>query len=72
VEAKKIGQEALLRVSRHGDGLYLFIPGDIIDVYDITSGDRIKVKLMTRFRLIKEAKSKGEAVQPVLIKRKSK
>jgi len=72
VEAKKVNQEALLRVSRHGDGLYLFIPGDIIDVYDIASGDRIKVKLMTRFRLIKEAKPKGETVSPVLVKRASK
>jgi len=74
VEAKKIGQEDLLRVSQHGDGLYLFLPRDLTDVYDISSGDRLKVRLITRFRLKEEEEGmiKKEAVETTLVKKTHK
>lgn len=73
VEAKKIGQEALLRVSAHGDGLYLFIPRDFVEVYDIKSGDRIKVDLQTRYRLSKSIGNlEKESLTTVLVKPRKK
>jgi hypothetical protein len=74
VKAQKIDLQALLRVSAHGDGLYLFIPRDIVDVYGIVSGDRVKVKLLNLYRLEKEAEldKEEERIETVLVKRKSK
>ena len=70
VESKKVKQQLLLRVSQHGDGLYLFIPRDVVRTYDIIVGDRMKVELLTRFRFADGEKSKGEQVDAVLVKTK--
>jgi len=49
-EIRNIGLTTLLRVSVQGDGLYLYIPKNIIEVYGIMAGDRIEVKLGTVHR----------------------
>ena len=69
VESKKVKQQLLLRVSQHGDGLYLFIPRDVVRTYDIIVVDRMKVELLTRFRF-KDGEAKGEHVDAVLVKTK--
>jgi len=43
------------RVSAHGDGLYLYIPKDVIDVYGIAAGDKIEVQFLRQFKPVVEA-----------------
>lgn len=72
VKSQQIHLEALLRISQHGDGAYLFLPRDIVDVYHLLPGDRVKVKLVESFRLIsgrereKQEVTRDEKVEPVL------
>lgn len=47
---KKIGTVEILKVSRHGSGLYLRLRRDLCDVYVIQKGDKIRVKLETLIR----------------------
>jgi hypothetical protein len=47
-----IGLETLLRISQHGDGAYLFLSRDIVDVFHLMPGDRIQAKLVASYRLI--------------------
>jgi antitoxin component of MazEF toxin-antitoxin module len=64
VKSQKIQLETLLRISQHGDGAYLFLPRDVVDVYHLLPGDRVKVKLVESFRLISGLdKEKKEAVR---------
>jgi hypothetical protein len=69
VKAEKIQLETLLRASRHGDGIYLFIPKDIVDVYGLVAGDRVKVKLVEAYRVEREKAqiTSEEKVEPVLV-----
>jgi len=53
VEVGKVNLETLMRVSAQGDGLYLYIPKQIVDVKGIQAGDRIEVKLGIIHRLKK-------------------
>jgi antitoxin component of MazEF toxin-antitoxin module len=50
-----IGLETLLRISQHGDGAYLFVPKDVVDVFHLMPGDRIQAKLVASYRLISGA-----------------
>lgn len=72
VQSRKVKQQLLLRVSAHGDGLYLFLPKDVVRTYDIIVGDRIKVELQTRFRFTDGEASKEEQVGTVLVKAKKR
>lgn len=72
VKEKKIGLECLLRASARGDGLYLYLPQDIVSVYGIMAGDRVKTKLIASFRLISSLeqeegnKKREERIESVL------
>ena len=47
---EKIGTVEIMKVSRHGSGLYLRLARDLCDVYGIQKGDKIRVKLDTLIR----------------------
>jgi len=73
VKSQKIQLETLLRISQHGDGAYLFIPKDVVDVFHLLPGDRVKVKLVESYRLLSGAKqeeadaTRQEQVEPTLV-----
>jgi hypothetical protein len=73
VKKKPIGLECLLRTSARGDGLYLYVPQDICTVYGIMAGDRIKTRLVERFRLVSEVEQEAKdraheaRVEPTLV-----
>lgn len=69
VKSQRIQLETLLRISQHGDGLYLFVPKDIVDVYALLPGDRIKVRLVEAYRVEREKPhvTSEEKVEPVLV-----
>jgi len=48
-ESGKLGITLLMRVSRHGGGLYLYIPRDIADVHGIEGEDKIEVELKKHY-----------------------
>ena len=50
VEIGKIGMSLLMRVSRRGKGLYLYIPKDVAGVYGIAAGHKVEVKLVKHYR----------------------
>jgi len=50
VFSRKLGVTVVMRVSQHGDGLYLYIPRDITDVYGIIAGDKLEVQLQKLFK----------------------
>lgn len=52
---QKIGTVEIMKVSRHGSGLYLRLDKDLTEVYDIRKGDKIRVKLETLIRLSEPA-----------------
>ena len=52
---QKIGTVEIMKVSRHGSGHYLRLDKDLVEVYDIQKGDKIRVKLDTLIRLAKPA-----------------
>jgi hypothetical protein len=78
VKPRKIELETLLRTSQHGDGMYLFVPKDIVDVYSLIPGDRVKVKLIESFRLLsgveqdKADETDEEKIEPVLVSPRKK
>lgn len=74
VKPQKIQLETLLRASQHGDGLYLFVPKDVVDIYALLPGDRIKVKLVEAYRVEREKPhvASEEKVEQVLVVSKSK
>jgi len=41
---KRIGVDEVLRVSRHGSGLYLRIPDWLRYAYQVEKGDRLRVR----------------------------
>ena len=53
-EIGKIGTSALMTVSARGTGLYLYVPKRIEEIFGITAGDRIEVKLERHYRPKKE------------------
>lgn len=53
----KIGTVEILKVSRHGSGLYLRLDKDLAEVYGIEKGDKIRVRLETLIRLSENASS---------------
>lgn len=46
----KIDEKLTLQVSARGDGLCLYLPKDLCDVYRLIAGDRVKVGLGEHFR----------------------
>jgi len=60
VKKRNIGLETLLRISQHGDGAYLFLPKDIVDVFHLVPGDRVQVKLTASYRLISGVEQEEE------------
>jgi hypothetical protein len=78
VKSQKIQLETLLRTSQHGDGMYLFIPKDVVDVYGLLPGDRVKVKLVESYRLIGDVEREKtrmpseEKIESTLVVPKSK
>lgn len=44
---QKIGTVEIMKVSRHGSGLYLRLEKGLIEVYNIKKGDKMRVKLAT-------------------------
>jgi len=45
IKMGKVGVTLLMRVSRQGGGLYLYIPKDFAEVHLIEGGDQIQVQL---------------------------
>lgn len=46
----EIKETRSLRVSARGDGLCLYLPKGLCEVYDIISGDKIKAHLTDHYR----------------------
>lgn len=73
VKKHPIGLETLLRISQHGDGAYLFLPKDIVDVFHLMPGDRVQTKLVSSYRLISGVEeeeadaTRQEKVEPTLV-----
>lgn len=44
--------QPVLRVSKHGTGLYLYLPKHVNEMFGIMAGDRIEVHLLRHFRPI--------------------
>ena len=48
--AREIKERRTLNVSTHGRGLYLYLPKDLCEVYEVNGGDRVKVMLLELFK----------------------
>jgi len=46
----KIDETRTLRCAQRGSGLYLFLPKDLVEIYELMGGDRITVKLLEHYR----------------------
>jgi len=57
---REIKERRTLNVSSHGRGLYLYLPKDLCEVYDINGGDRVKAQLLELFKRDYEAEEKGK------------
>ena len=40
----------IARVSAHGEGLYLYIPKDVVEAYGIIAGDKVEVQFLKHFK----------------------
>lgn len=47
---REIKERRTLNVSGHGRGLYLYLPKDLCEVYEINGGDRVKAQLLELFK----------------------
>jgi len=62
--AEKVGVTLLLRASRKGGaGLYLYVPGDYADTYNIRSGDKVEAKIVRIHREVPDVKSVNPGVK---------
>ena len=61
---QKIGTVEIMRVSRHGSGLYLRLSRTLAEVYDIKKGDKIRVKLETLIKLSGDTPSSNPYATP--------
>ena len=50
VSAGKPKLETVLRVSRRGKGLYLYLPDDLVLVLDLAQGDKVRATIEEIFR----------------------
>lgn len=57
---REIKELLTLNVSGHGTGLYLYLPKDLVEQYDITAGDRVKVQLRDLFKRDWHGEGNGE------------
>jgi len=57
---REIKERRTLNVSTHGRGLYLYLPKDLCEVYEINGGDRVKVQLLELFKPDYSEEEKGE------------
>lgn len=57
---REIKERRTLNVSSHGRGLYLYLPKDFCEVYDVIGGDRVKVQLLELFKRDHSEEEKGE------------
>jgi len=58
---EKVGVTLLLRASRKGGaGLYLYVPGDYADTYNMKSGDKVEAKIMRIHREIPDITPKPD------------
>ena len=57
---KEIKERRTLNVSTHGKGLYLYLPKDLCEVYEINGSDRVKVMLLELFKRDYSEEEKGE------------
>jgi hypothetical protein len=48
--AERIGLKYVSTLSRHGSGLYVRIPGEAIDFFELVAGDQVKVAILERKR----------------------
>ena len=44
---QKIGTVEIMKVSRHGSGYYLRLKKELVEVYNVKKGDKMRVKLET-------------------------
>lgn len=47
---EKLGDSVILRVSRRGGGLYLFLEKDLVEYHRFKPGDKVKVRLQEVLR----------------------
>jgi len=59
-EIGKIGETRTLRCAQRGGGLYLYLPRDLVEIYDLMGGDRIEVKLGRIYRPIEKNREEEE------------
>jgi len=57
-ETREIKEIRTLNVSTHGRGLYLYLPKDLCEIYEINGGDRVKVQLRSLFKRDYEGEGK--------------
>jgi hypothetical protein len=57
---REIKERRTLNVSSHGRGLYLYLPRDLCEVYEINGGDRVKVMLLDLFKRDYSEENTGE------------
>jgi len=55
---EKIGTVEILKVSRHGSGLYLRLDKDLTEAFGIKKGDKIRTRLETLIRASENASSR--------------
>jgi len=61
---EKVGVTLLLRASRKGGaGLYLYVPGDYADTYNMKSGDKIEARIVRILREVPDVKPVDSSVK---------
>lgn len=50
-----IKTSVISRVSAHGRGLYIYLPKDVVESFDIMAGDKLEVELRRHWRPRMEA-----------------
>jgi len=61
---EKVGVTLLLRASRKGGaGLYLYVPGNYADTYNMKSGDNVEAKIVRIHREIPDVKPVNPSVK---------
>ena len=60
---KEIKERRTLNVSTHGKGLYLYLPKDLCEVYEINGSDRVKVMLLELFKRDYDAEEDREKAE---------
>ena len=61
-KVKSLKITVLMRVSAHGNGLYLYLPKDIVEAYGIIAGNKLGVQILDHYqpKTAKGVKAGGE------------